>query len=104
VGKGFRIPVTTATAPAKVGLRPQHLKVLSGELPEGYGLISGTLDVIEPMGWEAYLHIQLSEAQTIIAHVEAETLRGVALGEPIKLSVAPNRLHLFDTQGKRLSA
>ncbi len=104
-GDGFTLgPVPDRAAEAvEVGLRPQHLFVASDEETTGDEAVhlKGTLDVVEPMGWEAYAHIHLGEAP-IIAHVRAESLHGMAPGDEIHLTITPEHLHFFAADGRRL--
>ncbi|MEC9440485.1 MAG: sn-glycerol-3-phosphate ABC transporter ATP-binding protein UgpC [Myxococcota bacterium] len=88
---------------ARVGVRPQHLDILSEdqEIPEGWGKVEAEVDVIEPMGWEAYLHLKRGE-YTMVAHVETESLGEISAGDRLTLVVEPNKIHAFDADGARL--
>jgi multiple sugar transport system ATP-binding protein len=101
-GQGFRLPLTQPSGTACVGVRPQHLKITREPIPAAHGQISGTIDVIEPMGWEAYLHILLAPGHTLIAHVEAPAIEGLQHGDPVTLEVTPDHLHAFSADGVRL--
>ena len=100
--RGPWLPVPAAPrppSPACVGVRPQHMYLLhERKAREGCGQIEGTLEVIEPMGWEAYLHVRVGE-QDVVAHVETEDLRGVRPGDEITFEIEPTRLHAFDATG-----
>lgn len=86
----------------EVGLRPQHFSVHGAENNhEKAILLRGRLDLVEPMGWEAYAHIDF-EGQMIIAHLRAESLAGYNSGDPITLSIPRKRLHFFDEKGARV--
>ena len=105
-GDGFSIAaeqIPTGGTPIEVGIRPQHLYVQGSDeagLIEGTA-IEGTLDVIEPMGWEAYAHIHVGDV-VITAHVRAESLAGYHPGDSIVVLVEPRRLHFFDQKGDRI--
>ncbi len=110
VGDGFEIPaelLPKGPTPSEMGIRPQHLFVHGtetddhGEEAENSVILHGKLEVIEPMGWEAYAHIALGE-KTITAHLRAESLLGYGPGDKIELSIAPRRLHFFDEDGARV--
>ncbi len=103
-GDGFMVDVDLVPAngePVEVGIRPQHLTVCAGDGDGGLELC-GTLEVIEPMGWEAYAHISLGDTP-IKAHVRAESLQGFCAGDQIRLTVDTGHLHFFDESGLRLS-
>jgi ABC-type sugar transport system ATPase subunit len=102
-GQGFRLPLPNSERVFCVGVRPQHLKITHEPVPADHGQIDATIDVIEPMGWEAYLHVQLSPNHTLIAHVEANAIAGLAHGDHVTLSVSPDHLHAFDADGLRLT-
>ena len=89
---------------ARVGVRPQHLDILEDGAtpPEGWGKVEAEVDVIEPMGWEAYLHLKRGE-HTLVAHVETESLGEIAPGDKLTLVVEPNKIHAFDAEGVRLA-
>jgi multiple sugar transport system ATP-binding protein len=107
VGPGFEIPLEAggiSREPHKVGVRPQHLGVLpdGDEPPAGAGLVEASVDVVEPMGWEAYLHMHVGE-QAAIAHVEIEEIEGVGHGDELRLYVESDKIHLFDEEGRRIA-
>ncbi len=87
-----------------LGVRPQHLSLVDADadLSEGWGKLSGTLDVIEPMGWEAHIHLDAGDAR-VIAHVEVEHLAGLSPGDTVTFHVDPTRIHSFDSNGDRVT-
>lgn len=105
-GAGFTIPkelVPSTSEPIEMGIRPQHLYVKGSDeaqLIEGTTL-TGKLEVVEPMGWEAYAHVRVHDV-VITAHVRAESLAGMSAGDSIDLVVEGKRLHFFDAQGVRV--
>jgi ABC-type sugar transport system ATPase subunit len=86
-----------------LGVRPQHLSLArpGDALPEGWGTLTGTLDVVEPMGWEAHIHLDAGDAR-VIAHVEVEDLDGLSPGDPVTFHIDPTRIHPFDSGGDRV--
>lgn len=88
-----------------IGIRPQHFHVAAPDasIPEDHGVLRGHVDVIEPMGWEAYLHVQLTEDHVVTAHVEMEHIGGLSSGDEIILHTEPRRLHAFDIKGERIT-
>ena len=103
-GEGYTFPLKKAQhSAARVGVRPQHLDILADgeDVPEGYGVVNATVDVIEPMGWEAYLHLKRGD-EPLVAHVETESLGEIAPGDELQLVVEPDKIHAFDEDGVRL--
>jgi multiple sugar transport system ATP-binding protein len=69
------------------GIRPEHLTV------DGEGEIEAVLDVVEPTGVDTTLMIRIGEepfAVSLRDRIE------VAPGDRLRLSAAPDRIHLFD--------
>lgn len=94
---GIELPPNTH----EVGLRPQHLSVHTSDADPSSVVIKGTLDLVESMGWEAYVHVELGE-QMIMAQLRAESLQDLQPGDAIALALSPDRLHFFDKNESRL--
>jgi multiple sugar transport system ATP-binding protein len=77
-----------------VGVRPHDLHLD----PDG-GFI-GTVEFIEPMGWEAHVHVKLDGGVDILCRAEAVQLKGIGQGSPIRLQPATGKLHFFATHGE----
>jgi ABC-type sugar transport system ATPase subunit len=56
--------------------------------------MSGVVDVVETLGFEAYLHVKVGGVE-VVAQVPANELRGLASGDRVGLIVDPADLHLF---------
>ena len=79
------------------GVRPEDLHVVAGTVP---GALTGTVELIESVGSEAFIHAT-SGGWKLIARASPYNLP--AIGAPITLQPAPDRIHFFDAQtGKRL--
>ena len=109
IADGLRVPLVLAgaggPAPTLVGVRPQHLEILalSAEPAAGAGVLEAVVDVVEPMGWEAYLHLRVGRAEeAAVAHVEIEEVSGLHHGQPVRLSVVVKHVHLFAEAGRRI--
>jgi multiple sugar transport system ATP-binding protein len=78
-----------------VGLRPNDLRF------DDSGGITGEVVLVEPMGWEAHVHVRVG-AVTVLVRVETTELEGVHPGGRVCLS--PTRVHLFEANesGARL--
>ena len=90
-------------APLRVAVRPEWWTLHgdgahAGEQP---AIVRGTLVHQELLGAETLLHVGLPDEDTVlIARVEPERARGLALGAPMLLST--QRVLVFDAQGRRL--
>ena len=80
-----------------VGIRPEHLAIVA----PGQGEATGEVYVVEPMGREQIVDVQVGERR-----LRAIAPLGFAakIGERVGLRFAPERLHLFDpSSGERLA-
>jgi multiple sugar transport system ATP-binding protein len=87
-------PGTKLPASFLVGIRPEDVD------PDPDGPFSGRVILTEPLGVETILHIQ-SGRKTIISLVAGMT--DIQVGQSIRFSITEERLHLFDTDGLRIS-
>lgn len=89
VGADFELPKDTAVSgPVRVGIRPQHLKVV-----DSAAALRGQVVAFEPLGGETLIHCD-AMGQRIIASVDGHTQ--VALGANIGLAPSLEQLHFFD--------
>ncbi|MBW4660560.1 MAG: ABC transporter ATP-binding protein [Drouetiella hepatica Uher 2000/2452] len=80
-----------------LGIRPEHLSV---SLPAPKNL-PVRVDHIEALGSETYLTVSLAEsanAERLVLQVRTEPDRSVSLGEMLWLSMAIDKIHLFDPE------
>ena len=102
-GEGFELEtdpsrvakVSGETMEVLVGVRPHDLRI--SEAAAGAGGLEATVDVIEPMGWEALVYATFGD-HTLVAHSEAEPVRGLGPGDVVRFAVAPDRVHVFDAE------
>ncbi len=80
---------------ATLGVRPEHI-----ELSRDSGLWQGTVSIAEHLGSDTFLHIRADGIGPITARVNGEM--GLAHGEKVWLSPAPDKLHRFDAEGRAL--
>ena len=73
-----------------VGLRPEHLKLVQGKGTKN--ILSGSVDLIEPTG--AQNHLKISLAGQSLAVVDS-SLAPLALDDTIKVTIAPEQIHVF---------
>jgi multiple sugar transport system ATP-binding protein len=96
-GVQLRLPAVKASAGQEIvaGVRPEDLHIV-----EGPGSLTGTVELLESVGSEAFIHAT-SGGWKLIARSSPYNLP--AVGARITLQPAPDRLHFFDAQtGKRL--
>lgn len=81
----------------EVGVRPQHLEVCGREEAS----LTATVEVVEPMGWEAHVHAKCG-GQGVVAHVRHEEIRDVKPGDTLWFKVGSGHVHAFDSSGRAL--
>jgi len=95
--------------PVIVGIRPQDVERVDGparsapypENGQEAGRIDFVVDVLEPMGFEAYAHGRVGDA-SFIARLEGDAVRDLSPGDAIQLAISPRKLHLFDPETERV--
>jgi len=97
LGSELQIPAPCADLPADflLGIRPEDIR------PSDGGRFTGQVVLIEPLGVETILHIQSGERQLL------SLVAGMApqrLGDTIRFDIIEEKLHCFDTQGRRIGA
>ncbi|MFW2335324.1 ABC transporter ATP-binding protein, partial [Ilumatobacter sp.] len=82
-----------------VGIRPEHLLAV----PEGEGVISGEVIVVEELGSEAFVHINAKhgdgESHELVVRAPGET--SIARGDRVSVAF-DGPTHVFDADGERL--
>ena len=76
-----------------LGVRPEHVQL------HPQGEFTGRLVLLEPLGVETILHIQVGEC-TLLSTVAGMT--SYRLGDEVRFNVARERLHFFTTDGRRI--
>ncbi len=98
VGAGFDLPLPAGAAATPgqavlAGVRPEHLRRAAGA-----GALSGTVDVVEPMGNESFVHCAAGEHR-IVARWPGFV--APARGEAVALAADAEHVHLFDAATER---
>ncbi len=99
-GSSVKLPVASTAngqlpAALTLGIRPEHVS------PASDGEFSGQLSLIEPLGAETVLHINLGE-QSILSMVSG--ISGYRIGEHVRFNIAHDHLHFFARDGARVSS
>lgn len=79
-----------------LGVRPQDLSRTSEEDAN----ITLKIDVLEPMGFEAYAHGTVGE-QRFVARLDGDSVRGLRTGDDLYLGIPEPKVHLFDPDTDR---
>ena len=105
-GARFRAPAFEIVLPprfksanagaATLGVRPEH--VMLG----GAGDIELPVRLIEPLGRDTLIYFDAACARPFIAVGEGLSRTDIPIGAPVALSFAPDRVYLFDADGRRM--
>ncbi|MBI5498755.1 MAG: sn-glycerol-3-phosphate ABC transporter ATP-binding protein UgpC [Deltaproteobacteria bacterium] len=105
------IPVLAGGLPAdlapaarvRLGVRPHDLALADVRVASPGVGFRGTVEVLEPLGWEVHLHVR-GTFGLLTARLERSVLpAGFGAGHPVRLVVDPSKVHLFDGEtGHRL--
>jgi ABC-type sugar transport system ATPase subunit len=79
-----------------VGIRPQDVSVV----PAPDGMLAGTVDVIEPLGYATVVHVRIGDEGHLVAMVSGR--HDACPGDRIGVRFAIDRLYLFAADGHRL--
>jgi len=105
VAGGLRVPLTGPVSGAgegfTLGIRPHQLELALGELAGGAARLEGEVVVVEPMGWEAFVHVE-TPAGRVVAQIPGDRAARLAGGETIGLAIHPERAYLFGASGETL--
>ena len=77
-----------------VGLRPEHLAVANGSVPDA-ATLSATVEVVEYLGDEQLVHLRAGDVR-MVAKVPIESR--LAPGESVTFAVALDKVYLFDQE------
>src|SRR5438445_2652344 len=95
LGTGSRLTAGASDGEVTVGLRPEDLMWRPAAGPDCTLTLSADVDVVEPMGHEAYV-TALCAGETVTSRFPPRS--GVRPQERVDLALNPARLHLFDAQ------
>ena len=78
-----------AGSKAELGIRPEHLQSCTGNS----ALFTGQVAMVEHLGSETYLYINVDEKQQVLLRVDRESTAKV--GDTISVTASPRDCHLF---------
>ncbi|MBV9671936.1 MAG: sn-glycerol-3-phosphate ABC transporter ATP-binding protein UgpC [Verrucomicrobia bacterium] len=80
-----------------LGIRPEHIRLNAAgpSLP-----INGIVNIVEKLGGEAYLHVEIATETRIMAKIQGSS--GPVRGDKVTLHCPIEHLHLFDTNGRSI--
>jgi len=93
-GEQNRALGTTASDRVVAGVRPEFLALGAGEAPADEAAFRGTVEAVEMLGAEQYVHIN-AEGGTLIARVPRS--RSVKVDETVTAATEVSGIHLFDS-------
>jgi multiple sugar transport system ATP-binding protein len=96
---GVDVPVRVGASggegrPVVIGIRPEHVAVSDDPAAP----IAAKVDLIEPMGMTTLLHSSFAGEDLKILSLDRPNL---SPGAPIRLSLAPDKLHVFDAASEQ---
>jgi multiple sugar transport system ATP-binding protein len=78
------------------GIRPEHLMLKNGVVPEGDTTMQLPVNLVEPLGSETLVHMHAPGGEMIVARIDPSA--HVKVGDRIDLLVDPARIYAFDAQ------
>lgn len=85
-------PVAATT----IGIRPEHI-----EITEEKGLWEGTVGVVEHLGSESFLHVNLTDGTNITVKASGDCM--LQYGDKVQLTASADKLFYFDQAGQNIS-
>jgi sn-glycerol 3-phosphate transport system ATP-binding protein len=97
---GAAVGLDTPTGAATLGFRPEDADVSTeGDAPAGSFVLPATVEAIEPVGSESFLHCAAAGSRIVVRVAGRATARP---GDRLRVVVASGKLHWFDDAGKRV--
>ena len=95
---GTMLALTGANAghAATLGVRADQLSIV----PEGLGVLSGTVSVVERLGDSEFVYIRMPWDQELVVRAESGT--NLPVGQQVGLALS-GRTHFFDAEGRALT-
>ncbi len=89
-----------ASGPVTLGIRPEHVGVgINGAMAKTASL---PVKLVEPLGKDTLLYFDAGSERAFVAVSEGLDMAEVQIGAPLTLFFDPQKLHLFETGGRRI--
>ncbi len=95
--KNFPLPANAEDA--SLGVRPEDIAIASQDAPDG---IPGRVTLVEMVGSDTHLAIDVGQSTELKVRVPTSFV--VKEGDQVRLKINLNMVHLFDSQGMRITA
>jgi ABC-type sugar transport system ATPase subunit len=95
---GQRFKIENGESKVALGIRPEDISVVSDNQPE---TISGKIVLVEPIGSDTYLSVDIAQESSMKVRVPASF--AIQEGGLIRLQIKADDVHLFDAEGLRIA-
>jgi ABC-type sugar transport system ATPase subunit len=85
--------------PATLGIRPEHVAVSAN----GTGELVLPTRLVEPLGKDTLIYFELGTERPFVTVSEGLSLAEIGVGAPVSLAFDPQRLYLFEPDGRRIA-
>jgi sn-glycerol 3-phosphate transport system ATP-binding protein len=97
---GSALGITTPSNAATLGFRPEDADVaLNGTAPAGALILPATVEAVEPVGAESFLHCAAAGGHIVVRVAGRATAKP---GDQLRVVAPAEKLHWFDQAGKRV--
>ena len=76
----------------ELGIRPQDIEV-------GQGENKGRVEIVELLGWEAFVHLR-SDEKLVVARVDGAYGAKLQVGDTVPFQFSKKAIHVFDSSGE----
>lgn len=94
VGSAARLPKPVTPEAVTLGIRPEHVVL-------GEGPLQGKVTLVERLGSETFLHLELPEGSAVTARTSGDL--SAQPGDTLAMSFPAEHLHFFDADGQALA-
>ena len=85
-----------------LGIRPEHLRIVSNSAIADQSHFRAVVELVEPMGYEQYVYLRIGDADTGASSVlvcRETAQQRIEVGESIDVAIDLEQLHFFETGG-----
>jgi ABC-type sugar transport system ATPase subunit len=88
------VPVKAPAGPATLGIRPEHLRLVSA----APGTLPGTVTLVEPLGPESIVHVEVATGAELRVRVQGAS--PASPGDAVHVAVDAESVLVFDQDGR----